>query len=460
MPFIRHDSKLRLAWGVALIPINLVFGVSLSYCLLWDAKEHGLFYWLFIAYMVVDLLLDFATTRKHRFTLLTDWKSIAKHYGKRWFVVDLCAAIPFEYIADVTGSTHWGMWALRMLPLLKTFKVFTVLKDMQDHLHVNPAIMRLMSFGYWSAQAVHAMAIGWVLVGGAPLEMETSAAKYQLVLKEGVLQEEKSEAEVRKFTNFEVYLRSLYWTVTTVATVGYGDYSPAKDSNSQIVYGIIVEILGVSMYGYIVGNVSGLIANMDAARAAFNKRTEEVNDFMRIKRIPPALQNRVRDYYNYLWETRHNVEEGHVLAGLPHSLSVDLLIHLNQDILRKVDFFKKADEIFIREVVNMIEPEVFLPGDYIIRQGEHGDCMYFLSNGSAEVVVGGNVVARLGAGSPFGEMALVSGDKRTASIRSTDYCDVYKLNKESFDRLRDTYSEFDAQVKEVMRLRAEANKKA
>ena len=127
--------------------------------------------------------------------------------------------------------------------------------------------------------------------------------------------------------------------------------------------------------------------------------------------------------------------------------------------MEKVEFFKNANEIFIREIVNMMKTEIFLPNDYIIRQGEHGECMYFLSNGTAEVLVHGNPVAKLGTGSPFGEMALVSGDKRTASIRAVDYCDVYTLDKSSFDQLRDRYPEFDKRVKDIMEARAQANKK-
>ncbi len=460
MLLIRHDGKMRLAWGVGLIPLNLCFAVLLSYRLLWDLRIHDTIYWIVIAFMWADLILDFTTTVKTGLKVLNDWRSVARYHLRRWFLIDLLAAIPFEYIADLTDSTHWGLWLLRILPLLKAFKVSTVIRDIQGHLQLNPAIMRLMTFGYWFSQAVHGMAIGWVFFGGSPKEIETSPAKSQWVIKDGVIEQVTTDAEVREFTHSEIYLRALYWTVTTVGTVGYGDYSPSKDNNKQIIYTIFVMIAGVSMYGYIVGNVSGLIANLDAAKAAFTKRTEEVNEFMRIKELPAGMQSRVRDYYHYLWETRHNIQDETILKELPHSLAVDVLIHLNREILQKVEFFKNANEIFIREIVNMMRTEVFLPDDYIIRQGEHGDCMYFLSSGTAEVLVNGNPVAKLGSGSPFGEMALVSGDKRTASIKAVDYCDVYKLQKDSFDQLRARYPEFDARVVAVMEQRAQANKKS
>jgi CRP-like cAMP-binding protein len=57
-------------------------------------------------------------------------------------------------------------------------------------------------------------------------------------------------------------------------------------------------------------------------------------------------------------------------------------------------------------------------------------------------------------------MALVSGDKRNASIRALTYCDVYVLQKTSFDILRSRYEDFDQRAVEITEKRAAANRKA
>jgi CRP-like cAMP-binding protein len=129
---------------------------------------------------------------------------------------------------------------------------------------------------------------------------------------------------------------------------------------------------------------------------------------------------------------------------------VDISLFLNRRIIEKVSLFKEADEIFIREVVQLLHSMVFLPDDYIIRQGEHGNCMYFLSSGDVEVLVSGQKVAQLGAGSPFGEAALLQDEKRNASVRALAYCDVYRLSKADFDSLRKKYPEFDARVRKIL----------
>ncbi len=461
MPLIRHDGKARGLWGLFLVPANLIFGVTLSYRMRTGEIIHDLFYWVMISIMVADLLLDLLSTRKNRMDVVTDWKSVLNLYARGWMIPDILAAIPFEYLAD---TFHWeSTWLLmlRVLPLSKTFKVSTVLADLQLHLQMPSALMKLMSLGYWVIQAVHAFALGWWWVGGSPDELETTPAKTAWVMEDNQLvQKTVAEAEVRKLTNPEIYLRSLYWTVTTVTTIGYGDYSPSKDNNAQIIFTIFAQLTGVSIYGFVVGNIPVLIANANAARAAFDSQNEIIGEFMRVKQLPVNMQNRVRDYYQYLWESRKGVSDSQVLGSLPHALSVDVLVFLNQEILQKVDFFRGVKEIFIREVVDMLTTETYIPGDYIIREGEFGTRMYFLTTGSVEVIVNGNSVARLGTGSPFGEMALVSGDKRNASIRATAYCDLYVLERAGFDQLRSRYEDFDKRVVEVVEQRAAANRKA
>jgi CRP-like cAMP-binding protein len=55
-------------------------------------------------------------------------------------------------------------------------------------------------------------------------------------------------------------------------------------------------------------------------------------------------------------------------------------------------------------------------GDEIVRQGEPGDRFYVIDSGSAEVLVDGRPAASLGPGDYFGEMALLDGGVRSATV--------------------------------------------
>ena len=47
------------------------------------------------------------------------------------------------------------------------------------------------------------------------------------------------------------YIASLYWTVTTVTTVGYGDITPTAPA--ERVYAIICMVVGTGVFGYVIG---------------------------------------------------------------------------------------------------------------------------------------------------------------------------------------------------------------
>jgi uncharacterized protein (UPF0261 family) len=125
--------------------------------------------------------------------------------------------------------------------------------------------------------------------------------------------------------------------------------------------------------------------------------------------------------------------------------------------LQKVEFFETESEEFLREMAAHMETQTFLPGDYIIREEEVGESMYFMDAGAAEVLLHGKRIAKLGSGAPFGEMALVSGAPRVASVRALEYCDVHRLSKEDFDHFRKLNPAFDRRVQAIIKQRTLAN---
>ncbi len=426
---ISHDSRAKNSWNLIVIFCSILFAIVQSYRLTFSDDHPDIIYWTCIGIFALDIVLNFNFAVRIGLKLFNDYPSIARNYLKGWFFIDLLAAIPFSGIlypltseAVIDKNLLLFTIAIRILPLFKIIKVLRLLKEVQENLGISPGIMRLTNFAYLFIHTVHFMSLGWIIIGAA---------------------------EVNR-TPVDQYIRSLYWCITTIATIGYGDYFPNHEVNIQILYTIVVQIFGVGMYGYIIGNISTLVANLDIARANYQKKMEEIDDYMRSKDMPKTLQGRVKDYYYYLWETRKSVSSISFLSELPHTLHMNILLHLNKEVLEKVELFKNADEIFIREIVHLLKPLVYLPDDFIIMQGEYGDCMYFLNAGTVDVLVGGKKVVTLGAGSPFGETALIQGEKRTASIQAVAHCEVYRLDKDDFDNLRKKYPEFDEQIKKIV----------
>jgi voltage-gated potassium channel len=81
--------------------------------------------------------------------------------------------------------------------------------------------------------------------------------------------------------------------------------------------------------------------------------------------------------------------------------------------------------------------------------------MYFIGHGTVEVLSadGHSIYATLTDGDFFGEIALLFRQPRTASIRALDYCDLYALSKEAFDRVLDHYPDFARHIQTIAKQR-------
>jgi cAMP-binding proteins - catabolite gene activator and regulatory subunit of cAMP-dependent protein kinases len=433
---IAYNHPVRIAWNILILCAILAFLFIITYRVVFAKFTGDLFYYALNGLFVFDIGFNFVTKVKLGHMRLETLPEIRRHYLRGWFTIDVIAAFPFEIAllamfggipTDTAGLFVYFLF--QALTLIKLLKVGRIFKELEEALDIIPALRRLVLFGYGLAASLHIVVLGWIMIGGTE----------------------------QNRLPFDQYLRGLYWVVTTIATIGYGDYYPNHDSNIQIVYTIIVELFGVGMFSYVIANVSSLVTNLDIARSSHQRRLEEVNAYMRAQRIPPDLQERVRDYYSYLWTKQRGVDATNVLEDMPVGLSQEILLFLNRDILSRVSIFKDANELFIRESVRLMKPQVFLPGEYIIRQGEFADCMYFLASGEVRIVINGNDVARLGPGSPFGETALIDNQHRNASVISDSYGTGYRLDKDDFNELRAKYPEFDRQVEAIARSRNNAN---
>lgn len=104
-----------------------------------------------------------------------------------------------------------------------------------------------------------------------------------------------------------------------------------------------------------------------------------------------------------------------------------------EDIVRKVPMFAATDANFIRALVRLLKPQVLLEGDYAFRYGEVGDTMFFVQSGLVQIGNEGfsTVYAALGQGKYFGELALFTAQRRTASARAGMDCTLYVPHRQS-----------------------------
>jgi CPA2 family monovalent cation:H+ antiporter-2 len=103
-----------------------------------------------------------------------------------------------------------------------------------------------------------------------------------------------------------------------------------------------------------------------------------------------------------------------------------------QQLIETFPMFAQVDENSQEELLLLFRPKVASPGERVIRIGDRVDGMYFISSGAVEVRLE-NESIRLEAGAFFGEMALLSGGRRTADVIAVDFCHFLVLERRDFN---------------------------
>lgn len=158
-----------------------------------------------------------------------------------------------------------------------------------------------------------------------------------------------------KFGNLPL---SLWWAVTTLTTTGYGDAVPETYVGRLI--GAVVMICGLGVFGL----WTGILATGFAA------------------------EHRRREFIR------------------------------NWDLVTRVPFLRSLDAAGVIELTRMLRRQDIAERSVVVRRGRDGDCMFFIGAGEVEVQVEPTPI-RLGAGSFFGEFALLDGGPRSATVVTT-----------------------------------------
>jgi len=109
--------------------------------------------------------------------------------------------------------------------------------------------------------------------------------------------------------------------------------------------------------------------------------------------------------------------------------------------LLETPMFEKLDPSEIMEIIHIVEIEQYQAGDIVFREGDKGDAWFVLYKGAVEVIkqgaTGEKRIAELGPQACFGEISILDGSPRSATIRVTEDSVAFRVSREAFGELID-----------------------
>jgi CRP-like cAMP-binding protein len=104
-------------------------------------------------------------------------------------------------------------------------------------------------------------------------------------------------------------------------------------------------------------------------------------------------------------------------------------------VLRGVPLFADCDDDELAQIAALTRARHADDGTVLVTEGEPGTDFYVIVDGHAAVSVDGGVVAELGPGSFFGEMALLDGGERVATVTAVGPLELLTLARDDFNRM-------------------------
>ncbi len=384
-----------------------------------DRFWHILIDLLISAIFAIDLVINIKHRKRKRRPTFIRQTSIPNDLA---LTIDIFACIPFDFLSHFFGVTQ-GMRILSLLKLIRVAKVANIM-SMLGSLTVLPRLLRVEVAIICAIIALNWIACGWIYVQPMPAG-----------------------------DNFTNYNQALYWAITTLTTVGYGDITPL--TNLSRIYGMIVMIIGLVVYGVVIGNVSRLMSLADRYKEQTREKIHNLSLFMKHYNIPDQLQYAAFSYYNHLFTKRLSDNDTKIISELPNALQADLQTYMNIKLIGGVPAFKLCSHNCLKDIAGSLEQMFYSPGQTIISKGDIGHEMYIIAHGVVEVIVKDNdVAATLHEGQIFGEASLLEETRRNVDVRAQTYCDLYRLNKDDFIRISKKHPELLKSLQKVMTRRS------
>ena len=238
-------------------------------------------------------------------------------------------------------------------------------------------------------------------------------------------------------STFELYVTALYFTISTMSTVGYGDIHPY--TRREMIFAIFTMVLACGVFAYTLGSISSLLSKSNSEANEHRTRVISVNRYMKKKEVPSEAQFRVRRYLEYLWENQKKnlIREKEIISMLSSSLKDEISSYVHGAILLSCPVFEQLEPLIISRLSKLLEGETFAPDDIITEQGQITTKMYFLQTGNVSIYhrETNSHFATLGENMVFGEIAFFAMIPRTASVCCLSFVDVFSLLRKDLDKV-------------------------
>ncbi|GMH42769.1 hypothetical protein BSKO_10688 [Bryopsis sp. KO-2023] len=405
---------------------------------------------IFDCLLIVDMIMNFFRAYLNKKSVIvTSYRRIARHYLASKFLMDFIAACPLDLLVMVAGASHEYTTWMRIFKLLRLHRLLTWYKKKESDANADSVFARIKLLAPIIFGISHIMACVWWYIGtihlwstkGDPEAYEIVKNKHWVNTYDGFGMD-----DVFLEGNFgQQYLVSFYWITATLSTNGQiGNMYP--QNLQELVFTSICMLVTLTVYAYVLGEVSNLVMNQDEELIQKRSQLQTVQKFVASHQLPDELTKGIILFFDNSHAPEMESGAKDIFNKLSHTLQVEVAKHMSRKLVGLVTLFFGCNERFL-DSLSVLLHEVTVQADtHLFHRNDVARELYIVSSGVIELTTDDPAGEEMlesarSAGRTVGELSFFFGMNYTMHAR-TPYsmpASLFVLQVNDFHQLAKLY---------------------
>ncbi|CAN0921654.1 Potassium channel KAT1 [Linum grandiflorum] len=389
-------------------------------------------------FFAIDIVLTFfvAYLDSQSCLLVDDPKKIAIRYISTWFIFDVSSTAPLLPVSLLfrDQSNELGFKLLNMLRLWRLRRVSALFARLEKDIRFNYFWTRCTKLTSVTLFAVHcAGCFNYLIADRYPDPRRTWIGAVNPTFKEDSL--------------WNRYVTSIYWSITTLTTTGYGDLH--AENPREMLFDIFYMLFNLGLTSYLIGNMTNLVVHWTSRTRNFRDMVRAASEFATRNQLPPRIQDQVISHLCLKFKTE-GLQQQEALNGLPKAIRSSIAHYLFYPIVQSVYLFQGLPHDLLFQLVSEMEAEYFPPREDIILQNEAPTDLYILVSGTVIFLSSYDgheqVTGKATAVDLFGEMGVLCNKPQPVTVRTTELSQILRLSRTSLMKTIQTNKEDEHKI--------------